>query len=234
MGCVALKRDKARGGAGVGEELNLRAVRQTRPFLDFRLTSLDLPLPFLDLSLPLLGLPLPFRDLPLLFLGFSLTPSAALPPPVIGLPAASPLPFLGLPAASSTTFGWPFTASPLPFVVLPPRCLPHCLWLTFPTLIACAGPVHLKAVGAERRQGRERGGARSRRRELCHSADAPSPSLLKHLLRGEGGAAEWQNSRRRPGDGSERGRDLLREAGGGPASPEGPGTSNRRASPWLL
>ena len=26
----------------------------------------------------------------------------------------------------------------------------------------------------------------SRRRECCHSADAPSPSLLKHLLKGEG------------------------------------------------
>ena len=30
----------------------------------------------------------------------------------------------------------------------------------------------------------------SRRREFCHFADIPSPSLLKHLLKGEGGAAE--------------------------------------------
>ena len=29
----------------------------------------------------------------------------------------------------------------------------------------------------------------------CHFADALSPSLLMHLLRVEGGAAEWQNSR---------------------------------------
>ena len=33
-------------------------------------------------------------------------------------------------------------------------------------------------------------GRGSRRREFCHSADTPSPSLLKHLLKGEGGAAE--------------------------------------------
>ena len=33
------------------------------------------------------------------------------------------------------------------------------------------------------------GGAASRRRD-CHSADIPSPSLLKHLLKGEGAAAE--------------------------------------------
>ena len=32
-------------------------------------------------------------------------------------------------------------------------------------------------------------GGSSRRRD-CHSADAPSPSLLKHLLQGEGGAPE--------------------------------------------
>ena len=38
----------------------------------------------------------------------------------------------------------------------------------------------------------------SRRREFCHSAGIPSPSVLKHLLKGEGGAAEGQNSRRRP------------------------------------
>ena len=30
--------------------------------------------------------------------------------------------------------------------------------------------------------------------ESCHSADTPSPSLLKHLLSVEGGAAEYQNS----------------------------------------
>ena len=35
----------------------------------------------------------------------------------------------------------------------------------------------------------------SHRRD-CHLADAPSSSLLKHLLKGEWGAAEWQNSRR--------------------------------------
>ena len=34
--------------------------------------------------------------------------------------------------------------------------------------------------------------------EDCHSAGTPSPSLLKHLIREEGVAAEWQNSRRRP------------------------------------
>ena len=56
--------------------------------------------------------------------------------------------------------------------------------------------------------------ASSRRREFCHSADAPSACLLQRLLyftdilspsipilerllKGEGGAAEWQNSRRR-------------------------------------
>ena len=31
-----------------------------------------------------------------------------------------------------------------------------------------------------------------------HSASTPSPSLLKRLLDGEAGAAEWQNPRRRP------------------------------------
>ena len=36
-----------------------------------------------------------------------------------------------------------------------------------------------------------------RRREFCHFTDAPSQSLLKRLLKGEGGAAEWQYSRRR-------------------------------------
>ena len=36
-----------------------------------------------------------------------------------------------------------------------------------------------------------------RRREFCHSADVPSPSVLKRLLQGEGGAAEWQSFRRR-------------------------------------
>ena len=30
----------------------------------------------------------------------------------------------------------------------------------------------------------------------CHFTDSPSPSLLKHLLKGEGGAAEWQSRRR--------------------------------------
>ena len=36
----------------------------------------------------------------------------------------------------------------------------------------------------------------SRWREFCHSADALSPSRLKHLLKVEGGAAEWQSRRR--------------------------------------
>ena len=36
----------------------------------------------------------------------------------------------------------------------------------------------------------------SRRREGCHFADTPFPSMLKHLLEGEGGAAEWQSRRR--------------------------------------
>ena len=36
----------------------------------------------------------------------------------------------------------------------------------------------------------------SRRRDR-HSAGTPSSSLLKRLLKGEAGAAEWQNSRRR-------------------------------------
>ena len=36
----------------------------------------------------------------------------------------------------------------------------------------------------------------SRRREFCHFADIPSPPLLKRLLEGEGGAAEWQSRRR--------------------------------------
>ena len=44
---------------------------------------------------------------------------------------------------------------------------------------------------------------RFRELELCQSTDTPSPSLLNHLLRGEGGAAERQNSRRRPTFGSE-------------------------------
>ena len=35
----------------------------------------------------------------------------------------------------------------------------------------------------------------SRRRESCHFTDTPSPSVLKHLLKGEGGAAEWQARR---------------------------------------
>ena len=39
----------------------------------------------------------------------------------------------------------------------------------------------------------------SRRRD-CHFTDTPSPSILKHLLTGEGGAAEWQNSRQRLGE----------------------------------
>ena len=30
----------------------------------------------------------------------------------------------------------------------------------------------------------------SRRREFCHFADIPSPSMLEHLLKGEGGAVE--------------------------------------------
>ena len=34
------------------------------------------------------------------------------------------------------------------------------------------------------------GGERSRRREFCHFADIPSPSMLKRLLKGEEGAAE--------------------------------------------
>ena len=33
-------------------------------------------------------------------------------------------------------------------------------------------------------------GDASRRREFCHCADTPSPSLLEHLLKEEGGAAE--------------------------------------------
>ena len=36
----------------------------------------------------------------------------------------------------------------------------------------------------------------SRRRD-CHFDDDPSPCLLKRLMKGEGGAAEWQKSRRR-------------------------------------
>ena len=44
----------------------------------------------------------------------------------------------------------------------------------------------------------------SRRREHCHSADALSLSLLIHLLKAEGSAAEWQNSRRRRRPGSAR------------------------------
>ena len=39
----------------------------------------------------------------------------------------------------------------------------------------------------------------SRRREGCHFADTPVPSMLKHLLEGEGGAAEWQSRRRLSG-----------------------------------
>ena len=37
-----------------------------------------------------------------------------------------------------------------------------------------------------------RSAACSRRRD-CHCACNPSPSLLKRLLEGEGGAAEWQS-----------------------------------------
>ena len=44
----------------------------------------------------------------------------------------------------------------------------------------------------------------SRRRD-CHFADIPSPSLLKRLLKGEGGAAKWQSRRRLVGP-----RDLAR------------------------
>ena len=33
-------------------------------------------------------------------------------------------------------------------------------------------------------------------RRGCHFADALSPTLLKHLLKVEGGAAEWQSRRR--------------------------------------
>ena len=32
----------------------------------------------------------------------------------------------------------------------------------------------------------------SDRREFCHVADTPSPSVLKRLLKIEAGAAEWQ------------------------------------------
>ena len=39
-------------------------------------------------------------------------------------------------------------------------------------------------------------GLSSRRREFCHSADALSPSLLKHLRKAEGGATEGQPRRR--------------------------------------
>ena len=36
----------------------------------------------------------------------------------------------------------------------------------------------------------------SRRRRDCHFGDAPSPSILKHLLKVEGRAAEWQSRQR--------------------------------------
>ena len=53
--------------------------------------------------------------------------------------------------------------------------------------------------------------APSRRREFCHSADALSLSLLKHLRKGEGVAAERQSRRRLEGPtGTWRGRlDLT-------------------------
>ena len=49
----------------------------------------------------------------------------------------------------------------------------------------------------------------SRRREFCHFTDALSSSLLKHLLHGEGGAAERQNSRRKASP-AERGSPVQR------------------------
>ena len=36
-----------------------------------------------------------------------------------------------------------------------------------------------------------------RPRDFCYFADIPSPSVLKHLLKVEGGAAEWQSFGRR-------------------------------------
>ena len=42
----------------------------------------------------------------------------------------------------------------------------------------------------------EKNSAQPSRRRDCHFADALSPSLLKHPLKVEGGAAERQNSRR--------------------------------------
>ena len=55
--------------------------------------------------------------------------------------------------------------------------------------------------GGKRKEGSKssEGGGRDRRRD-CHFADIPSSSLLKHLIKGEEGASECQNSRQRPGD----------------------------------
>ena len=41
----------------------------------------------------------------------------------------------------------------------------------------------------------------SRRQEFCHCTDIASPSMLKHLLKGEGVSAEWQSRRRLVGPG---------------------------------
>ena len=56
----------------------------------------------------------------------------------------------------------------------------------------------------------------ARRREFCHCADTPSPSLLKRLLKGEGGAAEGQSRRRLGSPASWRPRSLG--PGASPAS----------------
>ena len=70
----------------------------------------------------------------------------------------------------------------------------------------------------QRDEERHRPVAPSRRRD-CHFADALSPSILKHLLTGEAGAAEWQS--RRPlvePQKADRGGCLVRPAG---LNPEG-------------
>ena len=56
-------------------------------------------------------------------------------------------------------------------------------------------------------------GTGCRRRVFCHIAGAPSPSLLKHLLKAEGGAAERPSRRRR-----RHGPAGPRDAAGGAAA----------------
>ena len=84
-------------------------------------------------------------------------------------------------------------------------------------------PPDSRAAGTRRRSARRRKCRACRRREFRYSADAPSPSLLRRLLKGEGGAAEWRSRRRLGEPGEERFDNHEREHQRVPAVVRGPG-----------